>query len=70
VARGALRGNDIGFLDQQFIQMIIARPLRHALFGAPPMSEAAREDHVRKSVELFLRGAGLAQRSRAARRRS
>lgn len=68
-ARGALRGDDIGFLDQQFIQMIIARPLRHALFGAPPMSEAAREDHVRKSVELFLRGAGLAQRSPSARRR-
>jgi TetR/AcrR family transcriptional repressor of mexJK operon len=69
-ARGAVRGDDIGFLDTQFIQMIIARPLRHALFGAPPMSEAAREEHVRKSVELFLHGAGLAQRSPTARRRS
>jgi AcrR family transcriptional regulator len=68
-ARGALRGDDIGFLDQQFIQLIIARPLRHALFGAPPMSEAAREAHVRKSVALFLHGAGLPQGSRAARRR-
>jgi TetR/AcrR family transcriptional regulator, mexJK operon transcriptional repressor len=69
-ARGALRGDDIGFLDQQFIQLIIARPLRHALLGAPPMSEAAREEHVRKSVALFLHGAGVPQRSGAKRRRS
>jgi TetR/AcrR family transcriptional repressor of mexJK operon len=68
-SRGALRGDDIAFLDQQFIQMIIGKPLRHALFGAPPMSDAAREDHVRKSVDLFLRGAGLSP-SAAARRRS
>lgn len=57
--RGALRGDDIGFLDQQFIQVIIARPLRHALLGAPPMSAADQEEHVRKAVELFLHGAAL-----------
>lgn len=60
-ASGALRADDIEFLDQQFIQMIIGRPLRHALLGAPPMSAAAREDHVRKSVHLFLHGAGLSR---------
>ena len=57
VARGALRGDDVGFLDYQFIQMIIARPLRHALLGAPPMTAAVQEEHVRKTVDLFLRGA-------------
>lgn len=69
-ARGALRGDDLGFLDYQFVQMIIARPLRHALLGAPPMTAAAREEHVRKSVQLFLHGAALPQRSPARRRRS
>ena len=54
----------------RFIRLIIARPLSHALLGAPPMSEAAREAHVRESVALFLHGAGLPQRSRAARRPS
>jgi AcrR family transcriptional regulator len=68
--RGALRGDDFGFLDYQFIQMIIARPLRHALLGAPPMTAAAREDHVRKSVDLFLRGAGLSQPSATSPHRS
>lgn len=70
VARGALRHDDIGFLDYQFIQLIIARPLRHALLGAPPMTAAAREEHVRKSVQLFLHGAGAPHRSSTARRRS
>lgn len=70
VARGTLRDDDIGFLDYQFIQLIIARPLRHALLGAPPMTAAAREEHVRKSVQLFLHGAGAPQRSSTARRRS
>ena len=62
VERGDLRGDDVGFLDQQFIQMIIARPLRHALLGAPPMSAAAQEEHVRKAVELFMHGAALLPR--------
>jgi TetR/AcrR family transcriptional regulator, mexJK operon transcriptional repressor len=58
-SRGVLRGDDIGFLDQQFIQLVIGKPLRQALFGAPPMTDAAKEDHVRKSVDLFLQGAGV-----------
>lgn len=61
--RGALRGDDIGFLDQQFIQMIIARPLRHALLDAPPMTAADQEEHVRKAVELFLHGAAISPRA-------
>lgn len=69
-AQGALRDDDLGFLDYQFIQLIIARPLRHALLGAPPMTAAAREDHVRKSVHLFLHGAGIPLRSLAAHRRA
>jgi TetR/AcrR family transcriptional repressor of mexJK operon len=69
-ARGALRGDDIGFLDQQFIEMIIGRPLRHSLLGAPPMTAAAREEHVQKTVALFLHGASVPQASRNVRRRS
>ena len=60
--------DDVAFLDQQFIQLIIGKPLRHALFGAPPMTDAAREDHVRKSVALFLHGAGLSPPPKARRR--
>ncbi|HEX9463680.1 MAG TPA: TetR/AcrR family transcriptional regulator [Alphaproteobacteria bacterium] len=62
VAQGAVRGDDIGFLDQHFIHMIIGRPLRHALLGAPPMTVAAREEHIRKTVELFLHGAATSSR--------
>lgn len=69
-ARGALRGDDIGFLDQQFIELIIGRPLRHALLGAPPMSAAAKEEHIRKGVDLFLHGAKVSQRPPAAKHRS
>jgi AcrR family transcriptional regulator len=65
VARGDLRGDDIWFLDYQFIQMIIARPLRHAMLGAPPMTAAAREEHIRKTVELFLHGAATSSPARA-----
>jgi TetR/AcrR family transcriptional repressor of mexJK operon len=69
-SRGALRGDDIGFLDQQFIEMIIARPLRHALLGAPPMTAVARDEHIRKSVDLFLHGASVSQRPPATRHRT
>ena len=53
---GALRGEDVAFLSQQFIQAIVGNPLRNALLGAPPMSAHAQDDHVRKAVKLFLGG--------------
>jgi TetR/AcrR family transcriptional repressor of mexJK operon len=56
VDRGQLRVDDVAFLDHQFIQAIIGKPLRRALLGAPPMTAAEREEHVRKAVDLFVRG--------------
>lgn len=55
--RGVLQNEDVAFLDQQFVQAIMGKPLRNALLGAPPMSARAQEEHVRKAVALFLRGA-------------
>jgi AcrR family transcriptional regulator len=60
--RGEIQGEDVVFLDQQFLHAIIGRPLRKALFGAPPMNARAREEHVRKAVALFLNG--MAKRDR------
>jgi len=54
--RGVVREEDVVFLNQQFVQAITARPLRHALFGAPPMDARAQEEHVRKAVSLFVKG--------------
>lgn len=55
--QGVLPIGDVDFLTHQFIQAIIGTPLRNALLGAPPMSAHAQEEHVRKVVGLFLRGA-------------
>jgi AcrR family transcriptional regulator len=55
-ARGVIRSEDVAFLDQQFIHAVIGKPLRKALFGAPPMTARAQEEHVRKAVALFLNG--------------
>lgn len=55
--QGVLRVDDVDFLAHQFVQAIIGNPLRNALLGAPPMSEQAQEEHVDKTVDLFLRGA-------------
>jgi len=54
--RGLIRSEDVVFLDQQYIHAIIGKPLRKALFGAPPMTAHAQEEHVRKAVALFLHG--------------
>jgi TetR/AcrR family transcriptional repressor of mexJK operon len=54
--RGVLRIDDVALLEQQFVQAIIGRPLVRALLGGPPMSAQARDDHVRKAVDLFLHG--------------
>jgi AcrR family transcriptional regulator len=54
--RGAIAGEDVAFLDQQFLHAIIGRPLRRALFGAPPLTARQQEEHVRKAVALFLKG--------------
>jgi AcrR family transcriptional regulator len=54
--RGAIDDKDVAFLDQQFLHAIIGRPLRKALFGAPPLAPRAQEEHVRKAVALFLKG--------------
>lgn len=54
--RGLVRSEDVVFLDQQFVQAIIGKPLRKALFGAPPMTAPAQEEHVRKAVALFMHG--------------
>jgi TetR/AcrR family transcriptional repressor of mexJK operon len=54
--RGVIRSEDVVFLDQQFAQAIMGKPLRKALFGAPPMTARAQEEHVRKAVALFLHG--------------
>jgi hypothetical protein len=51
-----IRGEDVAFLDQQFIHAVIGKPLRKALFGAPPMTARAQEEHVRKAVALLLNG--------------
>jgi hypothetical protein len=56
---GVFRKEDVTFLDQQFAQAIIGRPLRNALLGAPPMSARAQEEHVRKAVALFLHGTAV-----------
>lgn len=53
---GALRIDDIALLDQQFVQAIIGQPLLRALLGGGAMSAPAREEHVRKAVDLFLSG--------------
>ncbi|RJF77258.1 TetR family transcriptional regulator [Azospirillum cavernae] len=55
--QGVLDINDVDFLTHQFVQAVIGNPLRKALLGGPPMSAQARQDHVRKTVALFLRGA-------------
>jgi AefR-like transcriptional repressor, C-terminal domain len=60
VVRGALRLDDVAFLDQKFIQTLPGNPLRHALLGASPMTPLAQEEHVRKAVDLFLRVAAAA----------
>jgi AcrR family transcriptional regulator len=57
--RGVLRDEDVAFLDQQFVQAIIGKPLRNALLGAPPMSARAQHEHVRKAVALFLHGTAV-----------
>jgi len=54
--RGELRVDQVAFLDQQFVQSIIGKPLRNALLGAPPMNARAQEEHVHKAVDLFLHG--------------
>ena len=54
--RGLVRSEDVVFLDQQFVQAIIGKPLRKALFGAPPMTAREQEEHVRKAVALFMHG--------------
>jgi len=54
---GALRVDDVGLLDQQFIQAIVGQSLLQTLLGRPAMSECEREEHVRKAVDLFLYGA-------------
>jgi TetR/AcrR family transcriptional repressor of mexJK operon len=54
--RGELRVDHVAFLDQQFVQSIIGKPLRNALLGAPPMNARAQEEHVRKAVDLFFHG--------------
>lgn len=57
--RGLLRNEDVEFVKQQFVQTIMAKPLRNALLGAPPMSARAQDEHVRKAVALFLHGAAV-----------
>ena len=54
--RGMIRTEDVVFLNQQFVQAIIGRPLRKTLLGGPPMTARAQEEHVRKAVALFMRG--------------
>lgn len=58
-ARGMVRSDDVAFLDQQFVQAIIGKPLRNALLGATPMSARAQDEHARKAVALFLQGMAL-----------
>jgi AcrR family transcriptional regulator len=54
--RGLIRGEDVVFLDQQFVHAIIGKPLRRALLGAPVMTARAQEEHVCKAVALFMHG--------------
>lgn len=61
---GVVRGEDVAFLDQQFVQAIISKPLRNALLGAPPMSASAQDEHVRKAVALFLHGMAISSPSK------
>lgn len=55
--RGVLRVRDAVFLERQFLQMLIGRPLLDAMLGSPPMSEQAQDEHVRRATDLFLNGA-------------
>lgn len=57
--RGMVQSEDVAFLDQQFVQAIIGRPLRNALLGAPSMSARAQDEHVCKAVALFLHGMAI-----------
>lgn len=57
--RGALRIDDVSLLDRQFIQAIVGQPLLQTLLGGPPMGEHEREEHVRRTVDLFLYGAAV-----------
>lgn len=59
IEQGVLRIDDVGFLERQFIQLVIGRPLLDALLGAPPMTPQAQEVHIRRTTDLFLRGGYL-----------